>query len=121
MFFKLIKLAFIILGLGFGYNYISSSVLNNDNDEDINFERVRIEDILQHPREYHDQHVTVSGTVVSSSTFIWSLFSLDDGSATINIISSKGAPKEGQRMTIRGKVNQFFKVKDKEVIIIKEI
>ncbi|HET8644710.1 MAG TPA: hypothetical protein VFO85_04425 [Vicinamibacteria bacterium] len=61
--------------------------------------------ILAEPNRYHDDEVGLRGDVVKSASLVGrGAYQLDDGTGTIWVVSSKGVPREGARVVVRGKV-----------------
>ena len=61
--------------------------------------------ILAEPNRYHDDEVALKGDVIKSASVLGhGAYQLDDGTGTIWVVSSKGVPREGARVVVRGKV-----------------
>lgn len=67
--------------------------------------------ILAEPNRYHDDEVGLKGDVIRSASLLGrGAYQLDDGTGTIWVVSSKGVPREGARVAVRGKVRDVVDV-----------
>ena len=84
------------------------------------FNKVKIGDIQQHPRDYVGKEVTVEGEVsdIFSLMFI-NYFELKDDTGAIYVITAKPLPSKGEKLKIKAVV-QYFALGDKQVISLKE-
>lgn len=61
--------------------------------------------LLAEPNKYHDEEVGLRGEVIKSASVLGrGAYQLDDGTGTIWVVSSKGVPRQGARVTVKGKV-----------------
>ncbi len=82
---------------------------------------VPIKRILDNPREYADHTVTVQGDVtdVFSLVFVkW--FTLNDGTASINVVTTRPLPAKGEHLRVTGTVKQAFSIGDEVLTVIVE-
>lgn len=81
----------------------------------------KIKQILDHPREYDGREVTVEGQVEDTANLlVLRYFVLKDETAQITVITSKAVPTRGERIRVRGRVNQAFAFQNKSLIVIVE-
>ena len=81
----------------------------------------KIADIKGDPGKYENKVVTVSGTVDESHNLILvRYYTVNDGSGTISVVTKDALPKEGAKVTVKGTVNQAFKLGDASVLVLIE-
>jgi hypothetical protein len=72
---------------------------------------VRIAELKDQPDRYDDKRVSVTGVVTSSwgiPLVPFQLYNIDDGTGEITVLSRSGsAPRKGNRVQVKGKVNEF--------------
>ena len=67
--------------------------------------------ILAEPNRYHDDEVGLKGEVIKSASILGQgAYQLDDGTGTIWVVSTKGVPRQGARVAVRGKVRDVVDV-----------
>lgn len=67
--------------------------------------------ILAEPNRYHDDEVGLKGDVIKSASLLGhGAYQLDDGTGTIWVVATKGVPREGARVRVRGKVRDVVDV-----------
>lgn len=67
--------------------------------------------ILAEPNRYHDDDVGLKGDVIKSASVLGQgAYQLDDGTGTIWVVSTKGVPRQGARVAVRGKVRDVVDV-----------
>ena len=65
--------------------------------------------ILSDPSHYRDREVSVSGSVVDSYSFAnRGAYSIGDESAKLWVVSDKGLPRKGARVTVHGTIREGF-------------
>ena len=65
--------------------------------------------ILSDPSRYRDREVRVSGSVVDSYSFAnRGAYSIGDESAKLWVVSDKGLPRKGARVTVHGTIREGF-------------
>ena len=65
--------------------------------------------ILADPSRYRDREVRVSGSVVDSYSFAnRGAYSLSDESGVLWIVSDRGVPRKGARVTVQGTIREGF-------------
>lgn len=66
---------------------------------------VRIGRILADPLRYQNRQVQVEGTVTGGvNAFVGGAYQVDDGTGRIFVLSGGGAPKRGDRVRVKGRV-----------------
>ncbi len=80
-----------------------------------------ISDLKTDPRKYEGKTVTIKGTVTASASVLFIKgFWLEDKTGRI-LVSPKGAvPREGEVVTVRGRVQQVVAVGQASAVIFKE-
>lgn len=69
----------------------------------------RINDILADPGRYHNQQVTVAGTVTESVSVLGrGAYRISDGGSSIWVVTTRGAPRKGARVKVTGQVQEGF-------------
>lgn len=80
----------------------------------------RISDIKNHPREYLDMEVNITGKVVDSFSWVFiSYFEMTDGTDTIKVITTKPLPKINEALSVKGTVIYYTFGKE-ELIAVRE-
>ena len=68
-----------------------------------------VNQILADPARYRDREVRLSGSVVDSFSIInRGAYRIDDGTGTLWIVSDQGVPRDGARVTVKGRVREGF-------------
>ena len=68
-----------------------------------------VNQILADPSRYQDREVRVSGTVVESySLASRGAYRIGDGSGELWVVSDRGVPRQGARITVTGKIRDKF-------------
>ena len=81
----------------------------------------KIADIRKDPGRYDGREVTIVGTVTAThDLFFAKYYEVDDGTGRIKVVTESPLPKEGGRVTVRGKVNQAFAVGTAHFLVIVE-
>lgn len=61
--------------------------------------------LLAEPQRYQDDEVGLVGDVVESVSFLGrGAYKLDDGTGTIWVVSTRGVPRRGARVGVKGRV-----------------
>jgi len=72
---------------------------------------VRIAELQDRPARYDNQTVSVNGVVTTSwgiPLVPFQLYKVDDGSGEITVLARSGrAPRKGQRVEVRGRLNEI--------------
>ena len=69
----------------------------------------RINRILADPSHYRDRQVSVSGSVVDSYSFAnRGAYRLGDESGQLWVVSDRGVPRKGARVTVQGTIREGF-------------
>ena len=64
-----------------------------------------INHVLADPSRYADKEVTVGGRVVKSASVLGrGAYQIDDGSGTLWVVTKRGAPREGAKVSVTGRV-----------------
>jgi len=67
--------------------------------------RTTINQLLAEPGRYADRDVTVGGHVVKSASVLGrGAYQIDDGTGTVWVVTKRGAPREGARVAVKGRV-----------------
>jgi hypothetical protein len=67
--------------------------------------RTTINQVLAEPGRYADKEVTVGGEVVKSVSLLGrGAYQLDDGTGRLWVVTKKGAPRQGARVAVKGRV-----------------
>ncbi len=120
---KIIIYAVILLILFKGYKLVSNMV-EPVKEVEFRLTSVTVKEIIQNPLEY--DIVTVSGRVKNSTNILgvkfYILVDLDNPEYEL-FVKPKGrfVPNNSKLIKIKGKVKQFLKVKNKEIITLQEI
>jgi hypothetical protein len=70
-----------------------------------------IRKLLGEPNRYANEEVGLVGDVVKSASLLGrGAYQLDDGTGTIWVVSSKGVPRQGARVAVRGRVRDVVDV-----------
>jgi hypothetical protein len=81
----------------------------------------KIGDIKNHPRDYADKEVTVSGEVTGTfSMLVVKYFTLRDSTGEIMIVTQRPMPKEGEHLTVKGTVREAFSLGSETLLVIEE-
>jgi len=81
----------------------------------------KIGDIQKAPGQYDGREVTIAGTVSSSHNLIFAnYYQVDDGTGQIAVVTQSALPKEGEHVTVKGKVNQAFAIGTAHLVVIVE-
>jgi len=68
-----------------------------------------VNQILADPGRYRDREVTVSGAVVDSFSFAnRGVYRIDDSTGALWVVSDKGVPRKGARVTVKGTIREGF-------------
>lgn len=107
----------LILFLGLAYYLISDKSKKKAADLVLN---TPISEVLQNPQDYSTKVTHISGVVTSSMNLGIKLFTINDGTGEIIILTEKAVPKEKSEIYIKGTVKQYFKILDKEMTVFIE-
>ena len=81
----------------------------------------RIADIKDQPGRFDGRSVTVSGTVTGSvNLLVVKYFTVRDESGEINVVTQGALPREGEKVRVKGTVDQAFKLAGASVVVIVE-
>ncbi len=68
-----------------------------------------INQVLADPGQYRNKEVKLSGSVVDSYSFVGrGAYRLDDRTGQLWVVSDKGVPREGARVSVKGTVRDGF-------------
>ena len=80
-----------------------------------------INKILSESRDYHNRKVTIEGKVTESvNVYLVKFFVVNDGTGEIYVKTEKAVPTKSQIIRVTGKINQAFKIGDKEFVVLVE-
>jgi hypothetical protein len=69
----------------------------------------RINQVLADPSRYRDSDVRISGSVVDSFSIAdRGAYRIGDDSGQLWVVSSRGVPRKGARVTVKGRIRQGF-------------
>ena len=77
------------------------------------FRHEQIKTILESPESFQGKIVTVAGKANGALKLPFmeqGLFTLDDGTGTITVITKKGLPATGEIVTVKGRVQSAFQI-----------
>jgi hypothetical protein len=81
----------------------------------------RIGDILKSPGAYEGKEVTVEGKVTAThNLLVVKYYQVDDGTGEIAVVTESALPKEGEKVRVKGRVNQAFAIGSSRLIVIVE-
>lgn len=76
----------------------------------------RIARILDDPARYHNRNVTVEGRVTQSiGAFIAGVYTVEDESGKIYVLSNRGVPSRGARVKVTGTVTPGLNIMGKSL------
>jgi aspartyl/asparaginyl-tRNA synthetase len=65
----------------------------------------KIKDILDHPRDYQSQEITVYGTVTNAvSLLVIKYYEIQDGTGSIKIVTDRLLPTRGEKLKATGRM-----------------
>ena len=68
-----------------------------------------INQVLADPARYRDREVKLSGSVVDSYSFVGNgAYQIDDNTGKLWIVSNRGVPRKGARVSVKGTVREGF-------------
>ncbi len=68
----------------------------------------KIRDIIDHPRDFENKDVTVYGTVIGSSSFVFvKFFELQDDTGTIKVVTNRVLPQNGEKICVTGRMDSI--------------
>jgi hypothetical protein len=80
-----------------------------------------IGDILKSPRDYDGKTVVVAGTVRDAANLlVIKYYVINDGTGDLTVITQRAVPNPGDKVRIRGKVDQAFAFKGRSVVVLHE-
>ena len=72
-----------------------------------------INQLLAEPGRYADQDVTIAGEVVKSASVLGrGAYQLSDGTGTVWVVTKSGAPRQGARVAVKGRVRDVANLGD---------
>ena len=84
------------------------------------FTATKIQNILDHPRDYENKEVTVSGTVTgSTSLLVIKFFEVKDDTGTIKIVTDRVLPQKGEKIRVTGRM-ESIELGFERVIVLRE-
>ena len=65
----------------------------------------KIQDVLDHPRDFEGKDITLSGTVTNSvSLVLIKYYEIQDGTGTIKVVTDKLLPSRGEKLSVTGRM-----------------
>ena len=84
------------------------------------FTATKIKNILDHPRDYENKEVTVSGTVTgSTSLLVIKFFEIKDDTGTIKIVTDRVLPQSGEKIRVTGRM-ESIELGPERLIVLRE-
>ena len=81
----------------------------------------KIGDIQKAPGQYDGRSVTIAGKVTGTHNLVFvKYYEVEDGTGRIPVVTESALPNEGDRVTVKGKVNQAFSVGSTHFVVIVE-
>jgi hypothetical protein len=81
----------------------------------------KIGDIQKSPGTYDGKAVTVAGKVTSThNLLVVKYYQVDDGSGEIAVVTQNALPNEGDKVRVKGTVNQAFALGSAHLVVIVE-
>lgn len=78
----------------------------------------RIGDLKANPGKYEGKAVTIKGTVTASANVLFVKgFWIEDESGKILVVPKDAVPKEGEQITVRGKVEQVLAIGSSSTVV----
>jgi hypothetical protein len=114
---SIIIVIIFILVAGIVYYFISDKSKKKAVDLVLN---TPIAEVIQNPQDYSEKVTHISGVVTSSLNLGIKLYTINDGTGEIIILTEKAVPKENCKVFLKGKAKQYFKVLDKEMTVFIE-
>ena len=66
---------------------------------------MKIKDLLDHPRDYQSQDITVYGTVTNAvSLLVIKYYEIQDGTGSIKVVTDKLLPTRGEKVKVTGRM-----------------
>lgn len=70
-----------------------------------------INDVLADPQRYSDRDVRISGDVIESFSVTGrGFYRVEDGTGRLWVFSTKGVPRKGARVSVKGKIQDGFDI-----------
>lgn len=77
--------------------------------------------ILNNPREYEAKTLSISGEVTEVfSILVVKYFILKDSSGSIAVVTDRVLPKVGQKISVKGTLEEAFSLGDQQLIVLIE-
>ena len=81
----------------------------------------KIADIKKTPGAYDGRIVTIAGKVTSAHNLVVvKYYEVNDGTGEIPVVTESALPKEGDSVSVKGRVNQAFAVGTARLVVIVE-
>ncbi len=81
----------------------------------------KIGDIRKAPGRYDGREVTIQGTVSAThNLLVMKYYEVTDGTGEITVVTQSALPKEGDRVKVKGTVNQAFAIGTARWVVIVE-
>lgn len=85
------------------------------------FFTVDIRDILNDPRKYEGKTVTIKGEVSGSlNLLVVKAYTVRDHTGEIVVITERAVPRSGDRVKVKGRVNQAFAIAGENLVVLIE-
>jgi hypothetical protein len=80
-----------------------------------------IGDVLKDPRRFDGKQIMVVGKVKDSANILLvKYFVLEDDTGVITVVTDRSVPAPGDKVRVRGRVNQAFSIGGKSLVVLLE-
>jgi hypothetical protein len=102
---------FIIIAIGGGTWYYISRI-----------QPTQIEKVLQNPKEYEGEVVTLEGEVTDRTSFfvVLKFFKLKDKTGEITVVTKKSLPDLKSKAIVKGRIDDAFSLGDQKLMVFVE-
>ena len=81
----------------------------------------KIGEILKAPGAYEGKEVSIAGKVTGTHNLVVvKYYQVDDGSGEIAVVTENALPKEGEKVRVKGRVNEAFSLGSARLVVIVE-
>lgn len=81
----------------------------------------KVGDIVENPRHYDGKVVTISGDVIGTlNALVVRGYTVRDATGELLVVTDRAVPHQGEKVRVRGRVNQAFLIGDRELLVLVE-
>lgn len=81
----------------------------------------KIKDVTDNPRHYHGKTVAIRGEVTASlNLLLIKSYTVRDETGEIVVVTDHPVPRVGEKITVKGRVDQAFSIGGKSLVVIIE-